>query len=254
MMPTHIPANKKPFQSQHAPSHFPWRLLFLSLFSAFLAFILIIGGMRTWAWMQKPTSFPIKQVKVQGELTHISPETIEKIVHAQLTGGFFSLHVSAAKQAILDCPWIADVSFRRVWPDTLVVRVHEQEPIARFGAKGLLSATGVIFYPDIHTIPQTLPDLEGAPDQALLLLNFYHTANILVKLLGLTITALQVDAAGNWTMQMSNQVVVILGRQAMLPRLKRFVLIYPKITALSNPLMVLVDLRYQNGIAVQYKT
>lgn len=214
--------------------------------------ILGVSAMLSWDWVKKPTSFPIKQIIVQGQLTHSTPETLQKMMQTQLTGGFFSLDVSAAKQAILSSPWIAQVSFRRVWPDQLIVRVREQDPVARFGKKGVLNSEGVVFYPDMKTVPQNLPDLEGPLDESQALFNFYQTANTLTKLLGLTVVSLHVNTEQSWDLLLSNQLHVILGRQEALPRLKRFIAIYPKITALSSHPMISVDLRYPNGVAVQY--
>jgi len=251
-MPISILPQRKSFQKPRAQTARSWRVIFLSFFSVVSAAILIVGGIWTSNWMQKPTSFPIKNIQLQGSLTHVSPETIQKIMQTRLRGGFFSLHVSAAKQAILAFPWIADVSFRRVFPDTLMVRLHEQEPTARFGKNGVLNSVGIVFYPDEKTIPQNLPELEGPVDQSQALFGFYQTANTLVKLLGLSVIALQVNAENSWEMTLSNQVQVNIGRHDALSRLKQFVAIYPKITALSTLTMRVADLRYANGIAVQY--
>lgn len=250
-MPTYIQPQKKS-QKARVQSAYPWRVIFISCFSVILAAVLMIGGNWTWNWMQKPTSFPVKNIQLQGSLTHVSPAIIQKIVQTRLTGGFFSLHISAAKQAILAFPWIADVSFRRVFPDTLMVRLHEQKPTARFGKKGVLNSAGVIFYPDEKTIPQNLPELDGPVDQSQALFSFYQTANTLVKLLGLSVIALQVNAENSWKITLSNHVQVNIGRHDVLSRLKQFVVIYPKIVALSNRIMLVVDLRYVNGVAVQY--
>ncbi|MCX7125281.1 MAG: FtsQ-type POTRA domain-containing protein [Gammaproteobacteria bacterium] len=248
-----ISTARKPFQRNRAQSRRPWRAIALLLFSLISMIILIDGGVRAWAWMQKPTSFPIKQIQVEGQFSHVSSTEITKIIQARMRGGFFSLHLSSAKQAILAFPWVAHVSFRRVWPGILNVRVQEQQSVARFEKNGILNAEGAVFYPDIKTIPQNLPDLEGPVDQASVLLNFYQTANTLVKLLGLSVISLHVNAEQSWDMQLSNQVQVMMGRTEALTRLKRFVTIYPKITALSNQPILIVDLRYPNGVAVQYQ-
>jgi len=221
-------------------------------FIVFLTAFFSAFGIYAWEWVKKPTSFPIRHITVQGQLTHLSPEALQTIVRTQLTGGFFSLDISAVKQAILSFPWIADISFRRVWPDQLVVHVREQLAAARFGKKGVLNSEGAVFYPDVKTLPQNLPDLEGPLDESQALFNFYQTANTLTKLLGLTVVALHINAEQSWDLLLSNQLHVTLGRQEALPRLKRFIAIYPKITALSTRPMISVDLRYPNGVAVRY--
>src|SRR3990167_10500436 len=85
-------------------------LLFLSIFTAFS----VIGGQKMWVWMQKPSSFPIKQFHIEGQLTHEAPQVVQKIIQAGISGGFFSLNVSQAKAQLLAMPWVSHISFRRV--------------------------------------------------------------------------------------------------------------------------------------------
>lgn len=224
-------------------------LLFLAavLMSGF-----IVGGTLIWHWMQKPAAFPIKQIHVEGQLTHEKPAQVTKLLQSTLSGGFFSLNISAAKKALLSLPWVAHVSFRRVWPNTIVVNIAEQQPVARFGKTGVVNPQGVIFYPPISTISQDLPELIGEKDQAVQLLEAYYAFNTAIKNLGLTVTQLRVDATQNWYLQFSNQLQVIVGRDDVSARFQRFVVVYPKILTASNKTISLIDLRYPNGIAVRY--
>ncbi|HLB56139.1 MAG TPA: FtsQ-type POTRA domain-containing protein [Coxiellaceae bacterium] len=244
-MPTELP--RRQTQSSHT-----YRSLILFCLSVFVVTGLIIGGTFAWRWMQQPTSFPISQIEIEGHLAHETPAQLQKIISANISGGFFSLNVSAAKQALLSIPWIADVSFRRVWPGTLTVKVIEQQVIARFGKTGVLNATGDIFYPDAKSLPQNLPDLEGPADQSKVLFDFYQSVNTMAHVLSLSVVALHENDAQSWDLVLSNQVKVIMGRQDAAARFQRFVAIYPRIIAVSNKPMVSVDLRYPNGVAVKY--
>ncbi|MDP1574248.1 MAG: FtsQ-type POTRA domain-containing protein [Coxiellaceae bacterium] len=230
------------------------RAFFLPILLACLLVALVVGGVFAWRWMQKPTSFPISHVVVQGELTHITPQALEKTITSQLTGGFFSLNLEAIKTAVLVYPWIESVSFRRVWPDTLRVRLEEQKPLARFGVTGVLNIAGHVFYPDSKTIPADLPLLEGPVDEAASLTAFYQNATVLAKFIGLTIHFLSMDPQHGWVLQLSNEVIVKMGRQDVLNRFKRFVAIYPKIVASSKETLVSVDLRYPDGFAVRFSS
>lgn len=221
-------------------------LLFLIMLAA------LIGGSKIWAWMQKPGTFPITQFQMTGQLTHETPQAVHTIVANNIRGGFFSLDVSAAQATLLSMPWIAQVSFRRVWPNTLVIHINEHEAIARFGKNGVLTTAGQIFYPDIKTIPDDLPILSGPDTQAETVFHFYQTLTVLAKPLGLTIMTLNVNAENSWDLTLSNHIQVILGRIDVLQRFQQFSQIYPKILAASKKTMMLIDLRYPNGVAVQY--
>lgn len=222
------------------------------LFLSFFTVGSIVGGQKMWVWMQKPSSFPIKQFRVEGQFAHETPAVVQRIIQNGISGGFFSLNVSQAKAQLLAMPWVSHVSFRRVWPSTLEVRIDEHQAVARFVKNGVLTTDGHVFYPDVSTIPAELPQLSGSEKQAQSLLTFYQTLNPLVKSLGLTIVALNVSAEQSWDLKLSNQIQVILGRTDALKRFQRFILIYPKIAASSKQTIALVDLRYPNGVAVQY--
>lgn len=230
-----------------------WRGILLLVSSLMLTGMLIFGATWAWVWMQKPTSFPIRQIHIQGQLIHETPQKIQKIVQEKLTGGFFSLNLLPVKQAILMQPWIQHVSFRRVWPSTLTLRITEQQAVARFGNKGVLNSDGQVFYPNEKTIPTNLPRLECAENQLQGLLNFYRSADLLVKLLNLSVMEITENVTNSWNLILSNQIKVILGRDEVLTRFKRFVAIYPKITSLSNRSIISVDLRYPNGVSVAYQ-
>lgn len=234
------------FLSQH------WCLITWIFLSLIFAGGFIAGGVWGWAWMQKPTSFPIKQIHIQGQLMHETPHQLQYIVQEHLNGGFFSLNISPIKQAFLDFPWINTVSFRRVWPSALLIRVVEQHAVARFGNTGVLNTQGGVFYPEAKTIPANLPRLDGPIDQSQTLLRFYHTADLLVKLLHLSIIELKLNAVQSWSLMLSNQVKVTLGHDDALARFKRFLKIYPQIQQVSSKPILSVDLRYPNGIAVEY--
>lgn len=247
-MPTTLPHHHYQKTRAKAQSRGFWwyaRVLMIALLLMFLA-------MWSWLWVQKPTSFPIKKIHIHGQLIHETPAQIQAITQSRLTGGFFSLNLSDLKQSILALPWIQTVSFRRVWPDALMVHIVEQKAVARFGKAGVLNTDGHIFYPGAKSIPMNLPELIGTDDQSKVLLNFYQNTNMFAKLLDLAVINVSENAENSWKLTLSNHVVVMLGRDDPLDRFKRFVVVYPKIVKLSTHAMVSADLRYPNGIAVRY--
>lgn len=229
-----------------------FRALFLSIFSAFVAVAIIMGGVFLWRWLEKPTTFPITHIVVEGDYAHVSNTTLEKTIQANLSGGFFSVHLRVIRNALLGYPWIESVSFRRVWPNTLRVRLHEHIPLARFGATCVLSVHDQVFCPELKTIPQNLPLIDAPVDQAQSAAIFYQNASALAKLMGTTITILTVNAEQSWSLVLSNSIKVQLGRQIPLKRFARFVAVYPKIMNTSKQSIASVDLRYPDGMAVQF--
>lgn len=232
------------------PSRF--RALFLPIFSALVAASFVTGGVFLWRWLEKPTTFPITHIVVEGEYAHVANESLQKTIQANLAGGFFSLHLRVIRNALLMYPWIETVSFRRVWPNTLRVRLLEHVALARFGTNCVLSLHDQVFCPELKTIPQNLPLINAPVDQAMTVGTFYQNASALAKLIGTTINVLTVNAEKSWSLELSNGVKVELGRQEPLKRFTRFIAVYPKIINSSKESIVSVDLRYPDGMAVQF--
>lgn len=229
------------------------RTILLALLLCMMVAGFVFASQQLWQWAQKPSSFPIRAVRVTGQLAHVTPDQIQKIMAADLSGGFFSLHLNTAKQAILALPWVDRVSFRRVWPAQLNVHLTEEQPIARFGKTGVLNADGHVFYPAVQTIPTDLPIFYGQEEQISLLMSFYQALNKLSNRLNLSVISLHVSNAQSWRLRLSNQISVVLGQtDHALDRFQRFVVAYPKITTASKRPIKSVDLRYPDGVAVQY--
>src|SRR3989338_10389871 len=101
---------------QAKPSRQPFRVsrviraVSWALFLSMIVVASLFSIQQLWQWAQKPSSFPIRAVRVTGQLTHVTPDQIQKIMTADLSGGFFSLHLNTAKQAILALPWVDRVA------------------------------------------------------------------------------------------------------------------------------------------------
>lgn len=222
-----------------------------------ISFILLLllgvffAGRWMWQAAQNPNAFPIQTIQIRGQLSHVPAFDIQKMIQANLTGNFFTLQTSQAREKMLALPWIVSVSFRRIWPNTLRVHIAEQTPVARWEDRGLMNASGQIFYPDINTIPNNLPIFFGPIDQTKTMLAFYHAVTELLKPLNLSVVRVNLSNRQSWSMQLDNQISMTLGREEALKRLKRFIAIYPTFMQTARQPILSVDLRYPNGLAAQ---
>ena len=89
--------------------------------------------------------FPLREVKVNGTLQHVTREQVQLIVKRELKGNFFTLDLDQAKSAFEKLPWIRSVSVRRRWPDRLEVAVEEHVALARWGNMALVNTKGELF-------------------------------------------------------------------------------------------------------------
>ena len=93
----------------------PQALLWVANFLYALAAVMLLYG-TIYVVVHLPI-FPLKEVRVDGELHHVNREQIKFIVKRHLQGNFFTLDLEKARDAFQKLPWARKVSIRRRWPD-----------------------------------------------------------------------------------------------------------------------------------------
>lgn len=209
----------------------------------------------SWIWFKltNPRTLPFHRIKIVSTFKDIEPRTLKNVVSQHINGGFFSLNVGVLRQNVLQLPWVADVSVRQVWPDTLVVTVKEQRAIARWGYQALINANGEIFQPAVESIPMYLPLLQGPKDSQAEVLKNYRLFNYELSKLGLSVSKLEMTPRLAWRMELNNHICILLGREDINRRFARFIRLYPRIIGSHASQVESIDLRYSNGFAVQWK-
>lgn len=216
-----------------------------------LAFILLI----VWGAMTLSNSdtLPIKQVRVEGDFTRLSPVDLQLLVTDKVRGGFFNLDVDAVRLALLDEPWVSEVVVKRVWPDGLRVIVIEQTPVVRWGEAGLLNAKGEYFAPEASTIPLDLPLLSGPAESEKNLLERFNSMQEKVKAIGFDIAMLTLDERRAWSFQFRNGITVVLGRRDFEERFNRVLVLIPTTISGRIEQTESIDMRYTNGFSILWK-
>ncbi len=83
------------------------------------------------------TTFQVKQIRVEGALTAMTPEAVEELSGVRRGDNLFWLSVSDAHRRLLAAPWVRDAVVRRKLPDTIWIYVEEHKPAAILAANGL---------------------------------------------------------------------------------------------------------------------
>lgn len=220
-----------------------------------MAFVLTFIALLVWGgiYLSHPDTLPIKQVRIEGDFTRLSPVDLQLLVTDKVRGGFFNLDVDAVRLALLNEPWVSEVTVKRVWPDALRVIVIEQVPVVRWKDSGLLNAAGEYFAPDPATIPVELPLLSGPAGSEVMLLGKFNSMQQRIQLLGLKIALLTLNERRAWSFQLENGIKVVLGRRDFEERLNRFLTLIP--TTISGRIEQTgsVDMRYTNGFSIRWK-
>ncbi len=218
------------------------------MFALTLIALPLIGVLNGWFAADR---WPLRYVKVEAEFNHVSAEQIRATAATHLSGGFFAVDLDEVQRAVSALPWIEATQARKRWPDTIELRVVERQPMARWRDERLVSRSGQLFAISGVEALQGLPRLSG-PDRELgNVLDFYARSQRDFSGSGYNVVGVELSDRGSWRLFLSNDAEILLGRDAIESRLKRFLEVVPKLIA-GHPGFERVDLRYSNGFTIKW--
>jgi cell division protein FtsQ len=192
--------------------------------------------------------FPIREVKVDGQLTHVNREQIKLIVARHLKGNFFTLDLIKTRDAFQKLPWAREVSVRRRWPDKLDVVIEEHQALARWGNIALVNTHGELFQ---AATDAELPVFYGPGDGVLEVTKSYGNYSQILNKADIKIAQVTLSPRRAWEIKTNKNLLIALGRVDMEARLNRFVVAYQSTLSQLNVKVLYADLRYPNGFAVR---
>jgi cell division protein FtsQ len=224
------------------------RSLARGLLAAVLLAVMAGTGYLLLQW--EPRSLPVRVVKVEGDVHHLSRERLAHTVISHLHGGILTQNLNELKVAVEALPWVRTASLTRIWPDRLDLNVAERQPFARWGEDGLVTAAGVVFRPSRDELPAGLPRLAGPDAQAPLVVQRFTRWRDRLEAFGLRLDAVTLDARGAWTLDFAGGLSVRLGVAEVEERVARLLRVYAEVALAGRP--AVIDMRYSNGLAVRW--
>ncbi|MGO9444013.1 MAG: cell division protein FtsQ/DivIB [Thiobacillaceae bacterium] len=212
----------------------------------------LAGGLLTYAllaWVLSWKLFALRTLQVTGHLEHVTRAQVRLISQRTLRGNFFTVDMEATREGFEKLPWVHDAKVARMWPNTLVVRLTENVPVARWGDHALVNLEGDTFD---AVGPGSLPQFFG-PDgtSAQVLEAFMQYEKILMPFKS-PLVAIELSPRQAWRIRLGSGLELALGRQDAEARLARFVALYPRVKARLTGQLNYVDLRYPDGFAVRF--
>lgn len=195
---------------------------------------------------------PLKSVAVEGQFQYLPKDRAMELIEREIDGDFLQLNLAHLKSELQEDPWVDHVYLSRRWPDTLVVKIAEQTPIARWDANGFLNQRG-----EIIRVKETdkligLPWLQGNEINAREIMQQYQDLSTLLRSRGLEIVALKCDNKKSWRLTLKNEKEIAIGREEVMEKLRRFVTVYDKFLSSVWSDVKAIDVRYSNGVSVQW--
>ncbi|MGB9670038.1 MAG: cell division protein FtsQ/DivIB [Halothiobacillaceae bacterium] len=219
----------------------------------------VLGGMVTllaWGWrtLHDPWTFPIRVVKVDGELKRLPPVAVQSAVDNRLNGmSFFGVDLDGVLEGLGGLAWVREARVRREWPDTLHLWVEEHTPLALWRGDAVLTADGTLIYPDMGGELSGLPALSGPDGREQRLWERFKDLRQQLEAVGLKPQALREDQRGSLTVVLDNGTAIRMGRMDTEARLRRFLDVFDKTLVGRIDEVAEVDLRYAHGFSVRWK-
>ncbi len=220
-----------------------------------LLLLALVVGSAAWAtqYLMDPAQFPLRTVRIESPLQHVPQAMISETIRPHVEAGFLGVDVDAVRDSLKALPWVQSASVRRAWPDKLVVRVTEQQALARWGKNALVNMRGELFQPQHDASWERLPLLRGPRETNRMVAEQYVAMQGILKPLGLTITHISLNERRALSMRLNNGLLLGLGRQDTDLRLLRFVRVFPQVLEPRLAAIDSIDLRYTNGFAVRWR-
>ena len=158
-------------ESKKAPAGIRWRL-WLSGFALLVAGVSTgLAARRVQQFVTTDRQFALSRYQ-KGALTveglqYASRYKVQRVFADDFDRSVFAIPLEARRRSLLAIDWVEDASVSRVWPDKLVVRIHERRPVAfvPMGADVLLvDGHGVLLDQPVQS-RFSFPVLRGIRDQ-----------------------------------------------------------------------------------------
>ena len=135
----------------------------LAAASAVLAVLLLGAGAATaYSWLGRSAIFSLRFVDMN-PCAHVSGDEITGILKGVGQGNVWSLSKEEIGRRVLSHPYVREVAVRKAFPDKLVVRIEEREPVAMINLDALyyVDERGDIFKRLTAYDPKNFPILTG---------------------------------------------------------------------------------------------
>ncbi|MDD2722934.1 MAG: cell division protein FtsQ/DivIB [Methylovulum sp.] len=197
---------------------------------------------------------PIKYVRTEGVFQYLSKEDIKTALEPLVTTGFLEADMQAIHQAVSALPWVDTVAVKRIWPDTIDIKVTEKKPYTRWGKDSLITEQGVIFAPKTLDLHQQLIVVTAPEQRRLDVLEIMKGIKTALADESLELAEFTINNRWSWNIKLTSGLDILLGREEQLKKLQRFLKTLPLLGKQQVDAMAVVDLRYPNGYAVTWKT
>ncbi len=207
---------------------------------------------------------------VNNDNPNLDTQEIQQAIKTTLNGTTLSTDLNKMVELILDNPWVEQVVVRRVWPDTIVVRLQERRIIALWNNEHLISELGEVTnipVSDYREVEKKLGcyliRIEGPKDFLSKIVARAEETNNLLTTINKQLLHLRLTEQFSWEGKTTGGMTLRFGgddlQGPMNYRLENFTKSYSSLAnklaekGVRSPDIGYVDLRYAKGFAIRTK-
>jgi len=224
------------------------------IFLVLTSFLLLCLGLLVQQNFYSVTEFinrPISKIRIENQWQHVSEEEISALLAEYMDAGFFNFDIAGVKKNLERHPWVQRATIKKLWPESISLHLTEQVAIARWNSLLLLNQNGEVFKPIGTERLISLPLLKGPEQSQIRVMKQYQGISQLLFPSGLRLTGLTLSSRGSWELELNDQLKVTAGRTDVFEKLQLFVEFYVGQPVAQTAGYRSIDLRYENGMAIQ---
>ena len=220
-----------------------------------LALVLMTAGLLTWQAIQPWLQRPLQQIILQTDIPASEKIILQAQLNAHLSDSFFGADLQLIRQEVESHAWVNGAKVSRVWPNRLMVEAPRQIFMARWRGGGFINHEGdlVLVNPSQVVGFEQLPMLAGPEGSVWAMSELFRQMSWLVGRDDLTIDQLTMARRGAVELRLHNSIVLVLGRDQVLPRLQRLMKVYHSHFVAKSSTIKRIDGRYPHGVSVAWK-
>ena len=193
----------------------------------------------------------IRQVQLQGDLRYLDAQALTRDLSIRFNGNYLETTLAQVISEVESHPWIASASARRVWPDTLLIEIAEQRPVAIYNDTQYLGLSGDLFEPPTP-VSEPLPRLYGALSETMQVYSHYGVFSDRLSDFSEVASVSRGHDMG-WQIALDNGINLRLGRVDILGRLARARDVLNRLDDEKLAKLKEIDARYDNGVALAWR-
>lgn len=204
-------------------------------------------------YLRSPQTFPIKQIEIYGNVEKQDAAKIQSTISPFLNKNFFTVNVEKIQAVLQKINWIEKVNIQKKWPNRLIIYIIYAYPVATLNDKFFLNSLAEPTLNAQNIKNESLPKLYGNKKDTILMLQNLKKITKNLAEINIKVIIINCKDSFDWVVTCDNDMKIHLDTAYGLTRLQQFVKVYNKITNLNHKHPLIVDLRYNDGLAITWK-